>query len=139
MADRKVRQSRMAISANEEVRLGYKVQLAQIVGRVIMTGFPWLGACVIAYFGYKCIDVLAGEKTVANIGVRLFADVRISEAVAWLFGSGGVAYGWKQRSLRRMTVERLTGRITDLERKRDSSRSSSRLTSRGETNPKDKL
>lgn len=139
MADRKVRKSRAAITAYDEVRLSAKVQLAQIIGRVITTAFPWAAACVLAYFAYRSIDVLAGQKTVANIGVRFLADVKVSEAVAWLFGSGGIAYGWKQRNLRRTTVERLSGRLTGLEQLRDSRRTSSRLTPRGETNPRDKL
>lgn len=97
----------------------------------------WAGAVLIAYFGYRTVAVLAGETTTANIGIRFLADLRVSEAVAWIFGASGVAYGLRQRTLRRSTVERLHGRIESFEKQLDPRRSSSQLTSRGETKPED--
>lgn len=107
--------------------------IASVVNHAIRVG----GAVAIAYFGYRTVGVLAGETTTANIGIRFLADVRVSDAVAWLFGAGGVMYGLRQRRLRRSTVERLSGRITQLEKGIDSRRTSSHLTPRGETQPED--
>jgi hypothetical protein len=99
----------------------------------------WTGAVLIAYFGYRTVSVLAGGTTAANIGIRFLADVRVSEAVAWLFGVSGVLMAFRERQLRRATVERMHGRIKTLEEQLDPGRSSSQLTPRGETNPEDRL
>jgi hypothetical protein len=97
----------------------------------------WGGLLGIAYYCYLSVLALAGQHTAADIGIKLLADVRISEAVAWLFGGSGVAYGWRQRKLRRDTVERIQNRVERFEKQIDPGRSSSELTSRGETRPED--
>ncbi len=53
--------------------------------------------------------------------------------------AGAGVYGWKQRDLRKTTVERLQSRIKELELKLDSKRSSSHLTPRGDTREEDKI
>ena len=99
----------------------------------------WGGLVLISYFIYLSVDALSGQKTVADIGVRFFGEISISTAVAWIFGIGGAGYGLRQRSLRRETTEKLQGRIKHLEKHYDPGRSSSGLTERGETHPKDQL
>lgn len=93
----------------------------------------WGGAVAIAYLGYRSIDALAGKSTVSDIGIKLLGNVRISEGLAWVLGGGGTLYGISQRKLRRDTIERLQGRITELEKEHDPKRSSSNLTVRGTT------
>lgn len=96
------------------------------------------GALVgIFYLIYLSVGELAGKVTLADIGIKVLADVKISEAVAWLFGGSGVLYGWNQRRLRRKTVEHIQTRNIALEQLVDPDRSSSELTPRGETNPRD--
>jgi hypothetical protein len=98
------------------------------------------GAMVlIAYMGYLTVESLSGENTAANIGIKMLADLRVSTALAWLFGAGGVGYGMKQRNLRRSNIERMEARIKELEGEVDPGRSTSKLTPRGLTNPEDKL
>ena len=109
-------------------------QLANVINNFIR----WFGICVIAYFAFRSIDALSGENTTADIGIKLFADVRLSEVFAYLFGGGGVIYGLRQSSLRRNTVERLQGRIKHFEQQHDPNRTSSELTPRGEAHPNDK-
>ena len=48
-------------------------------------------------------------------------------------------YGVLQRKLRRDAIQRLHGRVEALEKERDPSRTSSTLTSRGDTRREDRL
>jgi hypothetical protein len=104
---------------------------------VFNTLIKWGGLLGISYFAYLSIDALAGQTTAADIGIKFLADVKVSEAVAWIFGGSGIAYGLRQRKLRRDTVERVQRRVEGLEKEIDPKRSSSELTRRGETPPED--
>lgn len=53
-------------------------------------------------------------------------------------GTLGIVYGKRQSILRKNTIERLQSRIQELEKRIDENRSSSGLTSRGDTNPRDR-
>jgi hypothetical protein len=117
--------------------LTYRIHRADLVASIIENGIRWPAACVIAFFGYLSIRALAGQHTVADIGIRVLGNLQVSEAVAWIFGGSGIVYGWRQRKLRRDKVERLQGRVRALETERDPNRSSSGLTPRGETHPED--
>ena len=97
----------------------------------------WGAICFIAYLVFRCIETLAGKTTFADIGIDFLADVKISVLLSLCAGAGGVAYGYKQRQLRKSTVELLHKRINELETEVDSSRSSSNLTARGDSNPRD--
>ena len=103
----------------------------------MQTAIPWVGAVAIAYFLYLSVDSLSGRHTFADIGFAVLADVKISEAIAYVFGAGGVLYGYKYRRLKGDNVERTAERIAELETRLDPDRSSSRLTPRGETRPED--
>lgn len=91
----------------------------------------------IFYFLYRMVDSLAGLSTDADLQLSFLIDVSVY--LAWIAGASGVAYGAKQRKLRRDTVERLQIRITELEKEIDPGRTSSGLTGRGDTNPEDKI
>ena len=121
-----------------ELRLLKSQRAAAAWASVLNSLIKWTGATAIAYCGYLSIDTLAGKTTAADIGVELLANIRLSEVFAYLFGVGAVGYGLAQRQLRRSTVERLQGRVRTLEQVRDSGRTSSGLTPRGDTHPKDK-
>ena len=108
------------------------------VASIINNLIRWGGVVGVSYFIFLSIEALAGETTAADIGINLLADVRLSEVFAVLFGGGGVIYGIRQRSLRRSAVERLQGRVKKLEKQEDPGRTSSGLTPRGDTHPKDK-
>ena len=73
------------------------------------------------------VKALAGRASVAHIGVKFLANVKISEAVAWILGGSGVAYGYAQRNLRIGTAKRQGQHIRDLENRLDPKRSSSRF------------
>ena len=107
--------------------------IARVVSDIVRYGVAgFLGYCV-----YLSIDSLAGRTTDANIAVKFLSDLRVSIVFSWTVAGGSVFYGWKQKKLRQKTVERMQGRITELERKIDSRRTSSKLTQRGETRPED--
>lgn len=85
------------------------------------------------------IESLAGKETLTDIGINFLSEVKVSIALSWLVGFFGAFYGINQRKLRKDTVERLQTRIKEFEISVDSKRSSSQLTTRGDTRPEDKL
>lgn len=58
------------------------------------------GVLGVAYFAAEAVAALAGETTAAEIAFRFLANVRLSEALAWLFGASGIGFGYLQRGLR---------------------------------------
>lgn len=88
---------------------------------------------LIAAFTWLIVRDLSGKETFADIGIRFAADMKLSEAVAYVVGLGGIGYGLGERRLRRNTTERLATRNIDLEKKLDPKRTSSQLTPRGTT------
>lgn len=107
--------------------------LTEIILNLIRFGA--LVACV--YFLSSSIQNLAGKSTDANIFVQFLGDFNVGQGVAVLFGAGGTMYGLAQRSQRQRMIERLHGRIKQLERQIDPRRSSSNITETGDTNPVD--
>jgi hypothetical protein len=82
-------------------------------------------------------QALAGASTFADIGIRLLANIRFSEALAWTGCVGGSIYGLKERRLRHQVNEKLGTRVSELEAEIDANRSSSKLTRSGQTHPRD--
>jgi hypothetical protein len=109
-----------------------------MIGAVVHTVVQWGCAALVAYFFYLSVASLAGRYTFAQIGVGFLGDLRVSEGVAYLFGAGGVYYGVKRHRLHGDNIQRMAGRLADLEKQLDPKRSSSRLTPRGATRPEDK-
>jgi len=99
----------------------------------------WFSLVAISAFFYLSTKSLAGHYTFADIGIKVIGDFKISEAVSYLLGAGGMGYGLRERRLRRQTTERLTQRTIALEKLVDPSRTSSHLTARGTTNPEDRI
>jgi hypothetical protein len=116
-----------------------EIQRIQARAAVILTGVRWLGMGVLAYFAYRSVDTLAGRTTLASIGVgiKVLGKVYISQAVAWLFGVGGIGYGLRQRALRHDVIARLSPAVRERELALDPKRTSSQLTERGRTKPQD--
>lgn len=121
-----------------ELRVMRRQRNGGAIASVVNNLIRWAGVVAIAGFVYLSIDSLAGETTSADIGVRIIGNIKLSEVFAFLFGGGGVAYGLRQRTLRRSTIERLQARIKKLEEKKDPARTSSGLTPKGDTHPNDK-
>jgi len=130
--------SRTRADVEAENRVLRRYRQAEGVASILYNIVRWGGIVLVARYGYLSLDTLAGDRTTADIGIKLLADVRISQALAWLLAGSGTAYGLAQRKLRRDTVQRLQQRNEELELRLDPKRSSSRLTPRGETRPEDK-
>lgn len=102
----------------------------------------------LAHYTYLIVDSLAGKLTYADISIQGSIQEACDQAlsrtgagivlIAVFIGIIGIVYGHRQASLRKSTVERLTAQITILEKIVDPGRSSSQLTTRGETSEGDK-
>jgi hypothetical protein len=123
----------------EELKFHLSMKKWEVVQTVWSTSFPWLCSVAIAAFIWLTARSLAGKMTFAQIGMSLLGDLKISDGVAYMFGAGGVGYGYKERRLRQRTIERLSSRIEDLEKGKDPRRSSSNLTKRGTTRQGDRI
>lgn len=109
----------------------------QIYGtiRTLIRCLMWLG---IARYGFAAVESLAGKSTTLLLswGLDVVADWRVSISVT-LAGFAGL-WALLERRVRQRTVERLHRRINELETKVDPNRSTSSLTPRGTTNPRDR-
>jgi hypothetical protein len=126
-----------AAELRAENRMLRQLRSSESFVSVLNNLIKWAGLFGISFCAYLSIDALAGQTTAADIGIKFLADVKVSEALAWLLGGSGIAYGWRQRKLRRDTVERIQPRVQQLEKQIDEGRSSSKLTRRGDTPPED--
>jgi hypothetical protein len=120
-----------------ELSVRNRAQLSSDAAGIVNNLIRWGGLVAIAYIIYLSVGKLAGQATTASIGLNLLGDLRLSDAFAVIFAGGGIGYGARQKHLRHTTVERLQGRLKELEAHIDAGRSSSHLTTRGETNPRD--
>lgn len=99
--------------------------------------FRFLIVAVVAYFGYKSIDSLAGEITDTNFIVGLFSDKYFANVVCILAAVSGILYGRKQSKLRKDVVERFHKYMKNEDEAVDPDRSSSHMDARGENRPED--
>jgi hypothetical protein len=114
-----------------------RVRNASVFASIVNNLIRWAGLVAIFYIIYLCISALAGNTTVAKIGLNVLGDVRLSDALGYVFGGSGIAYGIAQKRLRRRKTHHLQGRIKELETKFDLGRTSSGLTTHGDTHPMD--
>ena len=127
-------------SENElQLRVLRLTRFAEGTVQVLSSLIRWGAIVLIVRYGYLSIVSLAGQNTLADIGINFLSNINVSIAVAWTAGVGGLAYGARQKKLRKNTVERLQGRIQELETEIDPNRSTSNLTHRGDTRPEDKI
>ena len=120
-----------------KIELRAKISRNESIASVANNIVRWLGVGFLGYCMVLISREVAGQTTVAI--VDFVARLHASEAVAAIFGLSGIGYGMRQRKLRRDTVERLSKRIADSEAVIDPQRTSSRLSSRGETPPEDPI
>ncbi len=110
-----------------------------IIEVAVRLAVPWGALVAIAYWVHADIIALAGKQTLAQIGLSFMGDIKVSDAVAYIFGAAGAGYGIAERTLRRKTIARLTDEGRRLEQMVDQHRTSSNLTRQGTTRPEDRI
>jgi hypothetical protein len=123
--------TRAQLEAENEMLRG--VHRWNAISDMFRTTVRTLGGVVIAFWVYKTAAVLAGHSTDASFFLGVLSDIKVSQGLLAAFGLGGLSYGARQRHLRKKNIERLEGRLRELEQMVDPGRSSSLLTRRGET------
>ena len=113
---------------------------------LIERAFPLLGAvvkygsyCFIAYFAFQALSQFAGESTQAALAFSYLTSEATGVTISISLTVNVMLYIWgrNEKKLRQSTVERLHGRIKELETQLDPKRSTSGLTARGTTHPND--
>ena len=121
-----------------------KLYLIKNISDVVAHSVKWTGIVLVTYYIYKMFEVLAGKSTFANIIVAIMADYKNEEWKSWalllmfIFALGCLIYGLNQRRLRKREIEKNSAYRAELEKLLNPKRESSKLTTRGNTNPKDK-
>lgn len=134
--------------AKNKAQLDTQVRIQRIHARyrVVSRAVPWIGIVAISYIWADAIKFLAGQETIADISVKIVENLTVKitqtqyvvEYVEYAVIVLAVLYGLRQRKLRRDVIEKMEGRVRELEQRVDPNRSSSNLTSRGDTNPTDR-
>jgi hypothetical protein len=95
------------------------------------------GVVLVVFFMSQTLKSLSGQATsvIVSATLSLFADVKFALAIT-LAGAASV-WAVAERMLRRRKVEYMQGRIRELEMRIDPNRTTSGLTTRGMTNPRD--
>lgn len=94
--------------------------------------------CFFCYCAMQGVQSLSGQTTVADIGLNLGTDIKLSQAVAWIFGGSAIGYGMRERRLRQKNIARTESQLKTHELRLNESRGTSGLTIQGHTNPGDK-
>lgn len=134
----KAEDKRSVAEIRAENRLLRKVQNSQALASVLALVVKWGSLVLIARYAAMSVSTLAGQATAADIGIRFLADVRVSEALAWVLGFGGTLYGIAERRLRRKAIMNISCRAAAAEARLDPGRSSSMLEPNGETRKEDR-
>ena len=131
----------MAQKSKRELELdyGFKFKCIDLLSQLILVGIPWGALVFIVYWVTGALAELSGKTTLAQLGISFFGNFTINTTIAYIVGIGGIGFGLTEKRLRRNAIERLQGRIQQLEEVRDPKRTSSKLTKRGTTRPEDKL
>jgi hypothetical protein len=113
----------------------YRIQQRYSTARTAVKAVAWGFA---AYVGFGALREFAGQDTSVAISLILNALVDFKFVISITLAGAACAWAVAERALRHRKVEQMEGRLKMLETKIDPGRSSSGLTSRGETNPRDR-
>jgi hypothetical protein len=122
----------------QEAEYFFRARRFELIDTAIRLVIPWGSLVAIAFWVHRDVVALAGRQTLAHIGLSFMGDIKVSDAVAYIFGAAGAGYGIAERTLRRKNIARLAEENRTLEKIADPLRSSSNLTRRGTTRPEDK-
>ena len=120
----------------EKLRIQRRYDLFSLfVGRGLKWGF-WV---FLAWQARLTLTAFAGRATATSLIMALGANVSIAVVASWTATIMFAVWVFFERRLRKGTAERLTMRIKELELVLDRRRSSSLLTTRGDTRPEDQV
>jgi len=132
---------------NKFLRTG---KLFDNIASVINNFIKYGGLTLMAFYVYKSIAILAGKETNADINIAavLYTSNTANETslnwwsifgiIGFLVGALGALIGFNERRMRQNYIKYRPERYEYLEKKLDPDRSSSQLTSKGDTRPEDK-
>src|ERR1700722_14618682 len=125
----------------DDVAAKYKTFATDQVFRTVRTLIRCGTVAIIAYWAFQALEALAGQDTKLSIALSLvftaLVDIKFAAAVS--LAGGTTAWAVLERRLRLQKVDSLQGRIKQLEQMIDPNRSSSGLTTQGQTNPQDRF
>lgn len=107
----------------------------------LTTLIKWAGVVWCFYFASVIAKAVAGKRTIveANAGFTgSFAIHLLTDFLPFFIAAASLLYGLGERKLRQSTVQRLQSRIHELEIYVDKRRTSSHLTTKGDTRPEDR-
>ena len=84
------------------------------------------------YWLSRAVSSFAGQVTIASLTFRILANIVVKWSLTVVVSGLSLGLYLRERKQHEQTRERLTKRITELELRIDSGRTSSHLTSRGE-------
>ncbi len=111
----------------------------EIVADAVHLGIPWGSLIIVVGFVAYMVGQLSGKATLAQIGMSFIGSVKISNAVAYIFGVASFGYGLNERRLRHKKTASMAAYAASLEAKIHPERTSSGLTRKGTTRKEDKL
>ena|SRR6266478_4736755 len=114
-----------------------RLRLIDALSTFIIYGWKYGTLAFIAYWGFDALKAFAGKGTDAAVVFKIVTDLRIDQGIAYLFGLGGVAYGYKERRAKQKAVGHLGTARQEAEKRVDPGRTSSNLTPRGTSRPED--
>jgi hypothetical protein len=85
------------------------------------------------YYLYLSVAELAGKKTLTWMALQAFVSVDNDYGAPWIIAFLALVYAAAQRKLRLHKTEEMQGHIRELETRLDPNRTSSGLTSTGQT------
>lgn len=115
-------------------RIGSMVVVA---GQVLTVAVRWGFAFLIAMQMSQAVQSMAGKQTDADVNINAIFGIEVKDVLMSSVAVGGVLYGLRQRQLRQDTIQENSEYQKALEQVHDPTRTSSHLTTRGTTNPKD--
>jgi hypothetical protein len=122
-------------------RLNASLELRRIEERywTFRTFVRSAAVCIVAYFAFEAVQKLAGQNTVVDVALSLALNVLAKLEIVIAVALTGATTAWAliERALRRRKVDHMQGRIRELETRLDPKRSTSGLTPKGKTNPRD--
>lgn len=128
------------------------------ITKIVITLIRYSAFVGIAWFIYLSIDSLAGLTTNTNISIQATGELNtgsgdasnssnqnndslnffdIALIIAITFGIAGIVFGRRESALRRQVIDKFHSHTKNLELKIDEKRSSSEISTTGDTRPED--